>query len=70
MDQTTQTIALWVGLLSGIVGIVLSVVAIVFTVLVDRRSSQVTGQTIQSLQKIESAVERLSSDTRELIKAG
>lgn len=61
---------MWVGLIGSIVGIVLSVVAIVFSVLVDRRSSKVSDQTIQSLQKIESVVERLSSDTRELIKAG
>ena len=38
--------------------------------MVDRSSRAVTAQTIKSLQKIESDVERLSSDTRELIKAG
>ena len=70
MDQTGQTVALWVGLSGTIVGIVLSIVAIVFSILVDRRSSKVSDQTIQSLQKIESAVERLSSDTRDFIKAG
>ena len=56
--------------ISSIAGIVLSIVAIVFSILVDRRSSKVSDQTIQSLQKIESTVEHLSSDTRELIKAG
>ncbi len=65
-----EAVAFWVGLISSIVGIVLSIVAIVFAILVDRRSSKVSDHTIQSLQKIESAVERLSSDTRELIKAG
>jgi len=65
-----QTVAFWIGLIGSVVGIVLSIVAIVFSILVDRRSSKISDHTIQSLQKIESAVERLSSDTRELIKAG
>src|SRR5262245_13410053 len=68
--STVETVALWVGLISSIVSIVLSIVAIVFSLLVERQSSRVAAQTIQSLQKIESAVERLSSDTRELVKAG
>jgi len=65
-----EAVALWVGLLSSVVSIVLSIVAIAFSLSVDKRSRDVTVQTISSLQKIESAVERLSSDTRELIKAG
>jgi hypothetical protein len=69
MNQV-ESVGFWVGLIGGVVGIVLSVVAIVFSVLVDRRSSTISDRTIQSLQKIESAVERSSSDTRELIKAG
>ncbi len=63
-------VALWAGLISSIVSIVLSIVAIVFAILVDRNSRLVTAQTIKSLQKIETEVERLSSDTRQLIKAG
>jgi hypothetical protein len=69
MNQV-ESVSFWVGLISSIVGIVLSLVAIVFSVLVDRRSSTISDRTIQSLQKIESAVERSSSDTRDLIKAG
>ena len=69
MNQS-ETVAFWIGLIGSIVGIVLAIVAIVFSILVDRRSSKISDHTIQSLQKIESAVERLSSDTRELIKAG
>jgi hypothetical protein len=69
MNQV-EGIAFWVGFIASIVGIVLSVVAIVFSILVDRRSSKISDHTIQSLQKIESAVERLSTDTREFIKAG
>lgn len=38
--------------------------------MVDGRSREVTEQTIKSLQKIETSVERLSSDTQGLIKAG
>ena|SRR5436190_17397695 len=68
--NNVEQVALWVGLISGIVSIVMSVVAIAFAVMVDRSSRAVTAQTIKSLQKIESDVERLSSDTRELIKAG
>lgn len=69
MNQV-ETVAFWIAFVGSVVGIVLSIVAIVFAILVDRRSSKISDHTIQSLQKIESAVERLSSDTRELIKAG
>lgn len=65
-----EKIALWVGLISSIVSIVLSIVAIVFAGIVDRSARNVSAQTIKSLQKIESYVERLSSDTTGLIKAG
>jgi hypothetical protein len=64
-----ESVALWAGLISSIVGIVLSIVAIVFTWVVNRRADKISDHTIQSLQKIESAVEGLSSNTNELIKA-
>jgi hypothetical protein len=63
-----ETVALWTGLIGGVVSIVLSLVAIVFARDVDRRSERVSTQTIQSLEKIEATVERLSEDTRGLIK--
>src|SRR5918911_2718114 len=65
-----EKIALWAGLISSIVSIVLSFVAIGFAILVDRSAREISAQTIKSLQKIDSDVERLSDDTRELIKAG
>ena len=65
-----ERVALWVGLFAGVVSIVMSFVAIAFAILVDRSARAVSSQTIKSLQKIESEVERLSGDTRELIKAG
>lgn len=64
-----EKIALWAGLISSIVSIALSVVATVFAILVNHRSEKVSDQTIKSLQKIESTVERLSEDTSGLIKA-
>jgi len=70
MMTQTESVAFWISFIGTIVSIVLSIVAIVFSILVDRRSSTVSDRTIQSLQKIESAVERSSTDTRELIKAG
>ncbi|HLL06424.1 MAG TPA: hypothetical protein VK539_37985 [Myxococcaceae bacterium] len=63
-----EVVALWTGLISGIVSIVLSIVAIVFSVLVNQRSDKVSDQTIQSLERIGTTVERLSEDTRVLIK--
>ena len=65
-----QDVATWLGVITGIVGVTLSIVAIWFAVMVDQRSRQVTDQTIKSLQKIETSVERQSSDTQNLIKAG
>jgi hypothetical protein len=64
-----ETVALWAGLIASIAGIVLSIAALVFGVWVNNRATQVNDQTIKSLQKIESTVERLSDDTRQLIKA-
>jgi hypothetical protein len=64
-----EKIALWAGLIGSIVSIVLSIVAIWFAVHVNSRSEAVSDQTIRSLQKIESFVQRLSDDTSGLIKA-
>jgi len=68
MNQV-ETVALWAGLIGSIVGAVLGVVAIVFSLWVNQRASEVSDYTIQALQKIESTVERLSQDTNGLIKA-
>lgn len=67
MNQV-ETIGLWIGLLSSVVGIVLAIVALWFTFAVDRRGQQVNTQMVKSLQKIESTVERSSGDTVDLIK--
>jgi hypothetical protein len=68
--DVVEQVALWAGLISSIVSIVLSLVAIVFTIVVDRSARAVTAQTIRSLQKVETEVGRVSTDTRDLIKAG
>ena len=64
-----ETVALWAGLISSIAGIVLSIVAMVFAIWVNNRATDINNQMIRSLQKIDSSVERVSSDTRELITA-
>jgi hypothetical protein len=64
-----ETIALWTGLFASIAGIVLSVVATLFAIWVNKGATEVNNQTIKSLQKIESSVDQLSRDTRELITA-
>ena len=65
-----ETVALWAGLIASIAGIVLSIVATIFAIYVSKESSLVNQQMIRSLQKIETTVEHLSADTRELITAG
>jgi hypothetical protein len=65
-----EHVALWAGLISSIVGIVLAVVAIVSSVIGNVRLERVTDQTVKSLQKIESDVQRISEETSGLIKAG
>jgi hypothetical protein len=65
-----DTVALWAGLIASIAGITLSIVATVFALWVSKQSAEVNQQMIRSLQKIESTVEHLSADTRELITAG
>ncbi|MFI7590412.1 hypothetical protein [Micromonospora sp. NPDC049359] len=63
-----EAVGTWVGLITGVFGVALSIVTIWFALTTDRRSKEVSDQTIRSLQKIESAVERSSSDTQSLIK--
>jgi hypothetical protein len=63
-----ETVGLWAGLLSSVVSVVLSLVAIFFARDVDRRSIEINNQTIRSLQSIQSTVQRLSEDTGGLIK--
>jgi hypothetical protein len=65
-----ETVALWAGLIASIAGIVLSIVAMVFAIWVNNRATEVNNQMIRSLQKIETSVDRVSTDTRELITAG
>lgn len=68
-DSTFETVSDYVGFITGITGIVLSVVAMVFAIIVQKEASRVNDQTIRTLTKIESVVERLSQDTTSLIKA-
>jgi hypothetical protein len=63
-----EAVATWIGLLSAVVSIVLSVVAILFARDVDRRSMEISNQTIRSLESIQATVQRLSDDTGGLIK--
>src|SRR6267143_1957013 len=63
-----EAVGLWAGLLSSVVSVVLSLVAIFFARDVDRRSIEINNQTIRSLQSIQSTVQRLSEDTGGLIK--
>lgn len=64
-----ETVALWVGLVVGIASIVLAIFAIWFSQRVEKRSGELIEQSIKSLQKIETTVEYLSLDSREMIKA-
>jgi hypothetical protein len=64
-----EKVALWAGLLASVVSTVLSIVAIWFAVHVNSRSENVSDQTIKSLQKIESFVQRLSEDNSGRVKA-
>lgn len=66
--STVEVVALWTGLFASIVGVVLAIVSILFTRSVETRSSKLNTDMIQTLQKIESAVERSTDDTANLIK--
>ena len=63
-----ETVALWIGVVTGVASIVLSIIAILFARDVDRWSGEVSKQTIRSLESIETTVQRLSEDTGGLIK--
>ena len=64
-----EIVALWAGLLIGVASTVLALVTIVLAISAERRSERVSAQTIKSLQKIETTIERQSQDTGQLIKA-
>jgi hypothetical protein len=64
-----NAVATWTGLILGISSTVLAIVTIFFTRATDNRATDINNQTITSLQKIETSVERLSQDTNGLIKA-
>jgi len=68
-DSTFNTVSMYVGFITGITGIVLSIVAMIFAVVVQRESSRVSEQTLKTLAKVESVTERLSADISSLIKA-
>lgn len=61
-------VASWIGLITGIVGIVLACVAIVYAYVTNRRADQVNDATIRALAHIESDIDKLSSDVRSLIQ--
>jgi hypothetical protein len=63
-----ETAALWIGVITGVASIVLSIIAILFARDVDRWSGEVSNQTIRSLENIQATVQRLSEDTGSLIK--
>jgi hypothetical protein len=65
-----EHVALWAGLIASIVGIALSIVAILFTISVEKSNRAVAEQTTKTLRKIESEVDRTSQDMRELIRVG
>ncbi len=65
-----ETVAMWIGLAAGFSGTILAIVAMAFTYVVNKRSEEINSQSIESLQKIETRVEQVSSDTRNLIKTG
>lgn len=65
-----ETVALWAGLIVGVASVVLAIVAIYFSIEVDRRSTATSTSTIRSLERIESVVAGQSKDTRDLIKVG
>lgn len=65
-----ETVGLWAGILVGVASVVLAIVAIYFSIEVDRRSAATAAETIRSLERIESAVKAQSQDTRDLIKVG
>src|SRR5437016_373755 len=63
-----EHVAVWIGLLAGVVGIVLALVSITFTALVNRRADTVNNATISALTQIQADLGRLGNDVRELIK--
>ncbi len=66
--SAVQAVASWIGLITGIVGIVLACVAILYAFVTNRRADQVNDATIRALAHIESDVDKLNSDVRSLIQ--
>jgi hypothetical protein len=66
--EHVEHVATWVGLITGVIGVTLSLLAGWFAFEVNKRADTINNQVITTLQKIESAVERTSTDTQGLIK--
>jgi hypothetical protein len=67
MDEV-ERVGLWLGLVASVAAIVLSIVAIWFSQRVDRESRAVAEKTLAALQRIDSAVDRQSSEVTDLVK--
>jgi hypothetical protein len=65
-----ESVGLWTGIIVGVASVVLALVAIYFSLEVDRRSAQTAASTIKALERIDGAVQGQSRDTRDLIKVG
>jgi hypothetical protein len=66
VDNTS--VGFWLALIASIMGIVLAIVAIAFSLYVNNRSEASTRHTIRTIARIDRIVQRQSDDTRELIK--
>jgi hypothetical protein len=63
-----EHVALWAGLLASVMGIVLSVVAILFTYAVNKRADRVNESTIRSLGSIEASVAQTDASITGLVR--
>jgi prefoldin subunit 5 len=65
-----EHVALWAGLIASVLGIGLSIVALLFALWTNARADRINNQTINSLQRIESLAEQSSRDVKDLVKTG
>ena len=63
-----ETVALWAGLITGIVGIVLAVVSMIFANLVNERADDLSVVSRDALTEIRTMVSDIRNDQRELVK--
>ena len=67
--SSLEHVALWLGLIVGVISVTLAIVSIVFTFHVDRRSNEISTRTLQSLEEIKNTGKETAAQVTNLVRS-